>query len=120
MKRTGQADLPLHYGNVPKWLSDRMTELGRLIVESLVYNYGKREVLRRLSDPLWFQSLGCVMGMDWHSSGITTSVMGALKRGLSPLSGELGYLYLRRKGKIFQANPAGVGSGSGENRAGWR
>lgn len=105
MKRTGQADLPLHYGNVPKWLSDRMTELGRLIVESLVYNYGKREVLRRLSDPLWFQSLGCVMGMDWHSSGITTSVMGALKRGLSPLSGELGIYICGGRGKYSRQTP---------------
>ncbi len=105
MKRTGQADLPLHYGTVPKWLSDRMTELGTLIVESLVQLYGKREVLRRISDPFWFQSLGCVMGMDWHSSGITTSVMGALKRGLNPLSKELGITICGGRGKYSRQTP---------------
>ena len=84
MKNTGFADLPLHGGTVPKWLAERMMQMGTLIVESLVYNFGRKEVLVRLSDPLWFQSFGAVMGMDWHSSGITTSVMYALKRGLNP------------------------------------
>src|SRR3954468_5052512 len=83
--RTGAADLPLHGGRVPAWLATRMAQLGRLLVETLVLEYGRDEVLRRLSDPFWFQSLGCVMGMDWHSSGITTSVLGALKRGLGPV-----------------------------------
>ena len=75
IKRSGYADLPLHTGTVPKWLADRMMRLGTLIIEALVLKYGKKEVLIRLSDPLWFQSLGAVLGMDWQSSGITTSVM---------------------------------------------
>ena len=83
IKQTGHADLPLHTGTVPRWLADRMMALGTEIVEALILEYGKREVLVRLSDPLWFQSLGAVLGMDWHSSGITTSVMYALKRGLN-------------------------------------
>ena len=69
-KRTGYADLPLHTGTVPKWLADRMMMLGTEIIETLLLTYGKKEVLVRLSDPLWFQSLGAVLGMDWHSSGI--------------------------------------------------
>jgi hypothetical protein len=80
MKRSGTADLPLHSGRVPAWL-ERMTTLGTAICESVLYHYGSLELLTRLSDPFWFQALGCVMGMDWHSSGITTSVLGALKRG---------------------------------------
>jgi uncharacterized protein len=74
MKRSGVADLPLHGGLVPAWLAERMTKLGTGIVESVLYHYGTSELLSRLSDPFWFQALGCVMGMDWHSSGITTSV----------------------------------------------
>ncbi|MDL2407039.1 DUF763 domain-containing protein [Rhizobium calliandrae] len=89
-QRAGNADLPLHGGRVPKWLGDRMTRLGAVITEAVVQHYGRDELLRRLADPFWFQSFGTVMGMDWHSSGITTSVLGALKRGLTPLSGELG------------------------------
>ncbi|WP_426124554.1 DUF763 domain-containing protein [Pararhizobium sp. PWRC1-1] len=88
--RAGSADLPLHGGRVPKWLGDRMTRLGAVITEAIVQHYGRDEFLRRLASPFWFQSFGAVMGMDWHSSGITTSVIGALKRGLTPLSGELG------------------------------
>src|SRR5690606_37907498 len=78
MKRSGTADLPLHYGKVPPWLYERMSSLGFSIIEAILIDYGKEEVLRRLADPFWFQSFGAVMGMDWHSSGITTSVMGAL------------------------------------------
>jgi hypothetical protein len=89
-QRTGSADLPLHGGRVPRWLGDRMTKLGVLIAEAIVQQYGRDEFLRRLAHPFWFQSFGAVMGMDWHSSGITTSVLGALKRGLPPLSRELG------------------------------
>lgn len=89
-QRAGSADLPLHGGRVPKWLGDRMTRLGAVITEAIVQHYGRDEFLRRLASPFWFQSFGAVMGMDWHSSGITTSVIGALKRGLTPLSGELG------------------------------
>jgi hypothetical protein len=89
-QRSGSADLPLHGGRVPKWLGDRMTRLGAVMCEAIVHHYGRGELLRRLAHPFWFQSFGAVMGMDWHSSGITTSVIGALKRGLSPLSRELG------------------------------
>ena len=89
-RRGGSADLPLHGGRVPQWLGERMTRLGAVIAEAIVLEYGRDEFLRRLAHPFWFQSFGAVMGMDWHSSGVTTSVIGALKRGLAPLSGELG------------------------------
>src|ERR1041384_2744342 len=85
-RRSGSADLPLHGGRVPTWLAARMTRLGGVIVEAIVLAYGRDELLRRLAHPFWFQSFGAVMGMDWHSSGITTSVLGALKRGLAPLA----------------------------------
>lgn len=106
MKRSGSADLPLHYGYVPQWLAERMAKLGLAIVENIVIDYGKDEVLRRLSDPFWFQSLGAVMGMDWHSSGITTSVMGALKRAINPHSRELGIYICGGKGKHSKQTPA--------------
>src|SRR5246127_2729629 len=89
-QRAGSANLPLHGGQVPRWLADRMTRLGAVIALAVVHHYGRDEFLARLAHPFWFQSFGAVMGMDWHSSGITTSVIGALKRGLAPLSGELG------------------------------
>ncbi len=108
MKRSGSADLPLHYGHVPKWLYDRMARLGGAIVEAIILDYGKSEVLRRLSDPFWFQSLGCVMGMDWHSSGITTSVMGALKKALNPKAHELGIYICGGKGKHSRKTPAEI------------
>jgi hypothetical protein len=90
VRKSGSADLPLHGGRVPPWLADRMTRLGAVISEAIVHHYGREELLRRLAHPFWFQSFGTVMGMDWHSSGITTSVVGALKRGLAPRAGELG------------------------------
>jgi len=105
IRNSGHADLPLHSGIVPKWLADRMMMLGSLIVESLVINYGPDEVLVRLSDPLWFQSLGAVMGMDWHSSGITTSVMYALKRGLNARAKELGIYVCGGRGKYSRMTP---------------
>ncbi|MGZ3308169.1 MAG: DUF763 domain-containing protein, partial [Xanthobacteraceae bacterium] len=89
-RRTGSADLPLHGGRVPPWLATRMSSLGAIITQAIVQHYGRDEFLQRLSHPFWFQSFGAVMGMDWHSSGITTSVIGALKRGLGPLQRELG------------------------------
>lgn len=106
MKRSGSADLPLHGGQVPKWLSKRMAKLGLAVTESIISEYGVPEVLRRLSDPFWFQSLGAVMGMDWHSSGITTSVMGALKRVINPLSNELGLYICGGKGKFSRQTPS--------------
>ncbi|HEX7756499.1 MAG TPA: DUF763 domain-containing protein, partial [Niabella sp.] len=90
MKRSGSADLPLHYGHVPPWLAARMATLGKAIVEEILAGQGKNALLSKLSDPFWFQSLGAVMGMDWHSSGITTSVMGALRRSINPLAREFG------------------------------
>ena len=105
MKRSGSADLPLHYGYVPQWLAERMAKLGLAVVETIVMDYGKDEVLRRLSDPFWFQSLGAVMGMDWHSSGITTSVMGALKRAINPHAKQLGIFVCGGKGKISRETP---------------
>jgi hypothetical protein len=105
MKRSGAADLPLHYGYVPQWLADRMAKLGLAITEVLLAEYGKQEVIRRLADPFWFQSLGAVMGMDWHSSGITTSVMGALKRAINPHSRELGIYICGGKGKFSRQAP---------------
>ena len=105
IRNSGHADLPLHTGTVPRWLADRMMVLGTLITESLVENYGPDEVLVRLSDPLWFQSFGSVMGMDWHSSGITTSVMYALKRGLNPRAKELGIYVCGGRGKYSRQTP---------------
>jgi len=105
MKRSGSADLPLHYGYVPKWLAERMAKLGLAVVETIIMDYGKDEVLTRISDPFWFQSLGAVMGMDWHSSGITTSVMGALKRAINPHSRELGIYICGGKGNHSRETP---------------
>ncbi len=105
MPRSGSTDLPLHNGRVPQWLGERMTQLGRAIVTVIVDEYGPAEVLTRLSDPFWFQALGCVMGMDWHSSGITTSVMGALKRALNPISHELGLHVCGGRGKHSLRTP---------------
>src|SRR5436853_2096137 len=104
-RRTGTADLPLHGGRVPKWLADRMTRLGTVISEAIVHHYGRDELLRRLAHPFWFQSFGAVMGMDWHSSGITTSVIGALKRGLTPLGKELGIHVCGGRGKHSRQTP---------------
>ncbi len=105
MKRSGFADLPLHNGRVPPWLAQRMEKLGSAIVESVVHAYGTSAFLSRLSDPFWFQALGSVMGMDWHSSGITTSVMAALKRGLNPKSRELGIYICGGRGKQSRRTP---------------
>jgi uncharacterized protein len=105
MKRSGVADLPLHGGRVPPWLADRMTRLGTAITEAVVHHYGRSAFLSRLSDPFWFQAFGTVMGMDWHSSGITTSVMGALKRGLSPRAGELGIFICGGRGRHSRNTP---------------
>jgi hypothetical protein len=105
MKRSGNADMPLHNGYVPIWLAERMAKLGLAVVETMVMEYGSSEVLSRLSDPFWFQSLGAVMGMDWHSSGITTSVMGALKRALNPHAKELGIYICGGKGKFSTQTP---------------
>jgi hypothetical protein len=118
MKRSGTADLPLHGGRVPPWLAERMTLLGTPIVEHIVISYGPGEFLARLSDPFWFQALGSVMGMDWHSSGITTSVVGALKRGLNPRFAELGFAVCGGRGRHSVKTPdelRGFGGRTGLN-----
>jgi hypothetical protein len=106
VKRSGTADLPLHGGHVPPWLAERMAQLGTAISECVIQSYGPSEFLTRLSDPFWFQALGSVMGMDWHSSGITTSVMGALKRGLNPRFSDLGFTFCGGRGKHSRRTPA--------------
>jgi hypothetical protein len=105
MQRSGTADLPLHGGRVPQWLAERMTKLGTAITETIMHDYGSSAFLARLSDPFWFQALGAVMGMDWHSSGITTSVMGALKRGLGPRADELGIYICGGRGRFSRNTP---------------
>jgi hypothetical protein len=105
MERSGTADLPLHGGQVPQWLAKRMTLLGTAIVENVVHHYGTSAFMSRLADPFWFQALGSVMGMDWHSSGITTSVLGALKRGLNPRSQELGIYVCGGRGRHSRNTP---------------
>ncbi len=105
MHKSGFADLPLHNGRVPKWLATRMSKLGGAIVEAIILEYGRGEVIKRLSDPAWFQSLGCVLGMDWHSSGITTSVMGALKTAINPVSRELGIYICGGRGRHSRKTP---------------
>src|SRR6185436_12546620 len=106
MSRTSYADLPLHYGHVPPWLAQRMSKLGGAIVEAIVLEYGTSAVLQKISDPFWFQALGCVLGMDWHSSGITTSVMGALKKSLNPKFKDLGIYIAGGKGKYSRQTPS--------------
>jgi hypothetical protein len=103
--RAGSADLPLHGGQVPHWLAARMARLGSVMSQAIVHHYGRDELLRRLAHPFWFQSFGAVMGMDWHSSGITTSVIGALKRGLAPLQKELGIHVCGGRGKHSRQTP---------------
>src|SRR5437879_4212886 len=105
MKRSGVADLPLHGGRVPEWLAQRMTKLGTAITEVIIRDYGTSAFLSRLSDPFWFQALGAVMGIDWHSSGITSSVMGALKRGLAPRASELGIFICGGRGRFSRNTP---------------
>lgn len=105
-RRTGLADLPLHGGRVPAWLASRMARLGRVITEAIVLHYGREDFLGRLAHPFWFQSFGAVMGMDWHSSGITTSVLGALKRGLTPVQDELGIYVCGGRGRHSRNTPA--------------
>jgi hypothetical protein len=105
-RRSGSADLPLHGGRVPRWLAERMSRLGRVIVEAIVLEYGRDELLRRLAHPFWFQSFGALMGMDWHSSGITTAVIGTLKRGLEPVAHELGVHVCGGRGTQSRRTPS--------------
>ncbi|WP_025813545.1 DUF763 domain-containing protein, partial [Komagataeibacter kakiaceti] len=104
-RRAGSADLPLHTGRVPAWLGQRMARLGAVMTQAIIHHYGRDEFLRRLAHPFWFQSFGAVMGMDWHSSGMTTAVIGALKRGLSPLADELGLYVCGGRGRHSRRTP---------------
>jgi hypothetical protein len=103
--RTGTANLPLHYGKAPRWLFPRMARLSREITIAIVEEYGTAEMLKRLSDPYWFQSFGCVLGYDWHSSGVTTTVCGALKEGLRGVQKELGFFVAGGKGGTSRKTP---------------
>ena len=104
-QRTGSATLPLHGGKAPKWLFDRMSQLAPAIAEVIVLEQGRPAFLQRLSDPHWFQAFGCVLGFDWHSSGVTTTVCGALKEGLSRHGDELGIFVAGGKGKASRKTP---------------
>ena len=108
--RTGVANLPLHYGKAPRWLFDRMVKLSREITTVIVADFGPEEMLRRLSDPYWFQSLGCILGFDWHSSGVTTTLCGALKEGLKGLERNLGLFVAGGKGKTSRRTPSEIES----------
>ncbi|MEM7110538.1 MAG: DUF763 domain-containing protein [Bacteroidota bacterium] len=105
MKNIGYTDLPLHKGRVPHWLASRMAKLGGAISTAIIEEYGRPAFLSKLTDPLWFQSLGCVLGMDWHSSGITTSVLGALKKALNYKAQELGVFICGGRGKYSLQTP---------------
>ena len=103
--KTGIAHLPLHGGKAPSWLFQRMKKLAREITLSIVDEWGTDEMLTRLSDPFWFQAFGCVLGFDWHSSGLTTTVCGALKEGIRGLEGELGFFVAGGKGRASRKTP---------------
>jgi hypothetical protein len=105
MMRTGVAQVPLHGGQCPPWLFKKMKQLAAVMIETITYEYGPTEVLRRLSDPMWFQTFGCVLGFDWHSSGLTTVVCGALKEGLKDMQGEMGLFLAGGKGKTSRKTP---------------
>jgi len=103
--RTGVANLPLHSGKAPAWLFQRMVKLAREIISLMVYEFGTRETLKKLSDPYWFQAFGCVLGFDWHSSGVTTTVCGAMKEGLRELQSELKLVVAGGKGAASRRTP---------------
>lgn len=107
-QRTGIANLPLHYGKAPPWLFSRMTKLAREITIAISTEFGPHEMLRRLSDPFWFQAFGCVLGYDWHSSGVTTTVCGALKEGVRGLETDLGLFVAGGKGRTSRKTPSEI------------
>ena len=108
MRHTGFASLPLHTGKAPPWLFTRMTRLAREIIIYLARENGTDDVLRRLSDPFWFQAFGCVLGFDWHSSGVTTTVCGAVKEGLRDIDRELGLFAAGGKGGTSRKTPTQI------------
>ncbi|MDH7499262.1 MAG: DUF763 domain-containing protein [candidate division NC10 bacterium] len=103
--RTGFAHLPLHQGKAPSWLFSLMKSLAREISVFVISYQGAQEYLRKLSDPFWFQAFGCILGFDWHSSGLTTTVCGAVKEGVKPLEAELGFFVAGGKGAISRRTP---------------
>jgi hypothetical protein len=105
MVNSGMMGMPLHFGKVPRWLTERMGKMGSAIIESVAQNYGKSEVLTRLSNPNWFQAFGAVTGMHWNSSGVTATVLGSLKRKINPMANELGIYILGGKGKYSYYAP---------------
>ena len=105
MVNSGMMGMPLHFGKVPRWLTERMGKMGSAIIESVAQNYGKSEVLTRLSNPNWFQAFGAVTGMHWNSSGVTATVLGSLKRKINPMADELGIYILGGKGKYSYYAP---------------
>jgi len=106
--KTGIASFPLDYGTCPKWLFKRMTRLSRSIIQAIVEEFGAEELLRRLSDPTWFQSFGCILAFDWNSSGLTTTVTGALKEGVRGLEKDLGIFICGGKGKTSRKTPSQI------------
>jgi len=106
--RTGFADLPLHGGRAPRWLFSRMSRLARSIVELVVLEHGTAGLLERMSDPGWFQALGCVLGFDWHSSGLTTTTCGAIKEGIRGEEESLGLFVAGGKGAASRRTPAEI------------
>jgi hypothetical protein len=111
--RQGVANLPLHWGSAPRWLFTRMTRLARAITEVIVAEYGAEEFLHRMADPFWFQSFGCVLGFDWHSSGLTTTLCGAVKEGIKDLEGDLGLFIAGGKGRASRKTPEEISAKSG-------
>ncbi len=109
-KRTGIANLPLHHGKAPRWLFDRMVPLAREITIAIVTDFGPEEMLRRLSHPYWFQAFGCILGFDWHSSGVTTTLCGALKEALKGMERDLGLFVAGGKGKTSRRTPSEIES----------
>ena len=104
-QRTGIANLPLHYGKAPRWLFARMVKLARGITIAIVTEFGAEEMLKRLSHPYWFQAFGCILGYDWHSSGVTTTLCGALKEGIKGLEPSLGLFVAGGKGRTSRRTP---------------
>ena len=105
---TGIANLPLHGGKAPHWLFDRMVKLAREITIVIISDFGPDEVLKRLSHPYWFQAFGCVLGFDWHSSGVTTTLCGALKEGIKGIEKDLGIFVAGGKGKTSRKTPSEI------------
>lgn len=103
--KTGSLTLPLHYGSAPAWLFEKMTKLAREISLAIILEYGVGEYLKKLANPEWFQAFGCVLGFDWHSSGLTTTTCGAIKEGLKPIQKELGLFVCGGKGKTSRKTP---------------